>query len=251
MTVTEGQLLAGTALEIKEVEYASTKEFVTPFLEAVKPLKERVEIRVKHANPTVINESGERQLAFTRVNIEAYIKTDKPLLAEHVEVIGLCYALDVKQPIAKIYRGYRNASGNLIIPNPALIAIQEIAEDELISVEAIENLLGNATNLLEYDKKLQTLISTTQISNDLGRWVVACADLTIKEDSYKVQLGSAYPIKAFKSLIIDQDSEYYVAGKDTYINNVLHSLLNIVTNDDKDIITEFEKTVLINRMLGL
>ena len=56
----------------------------------------------------------------------------------------------------------------------------------------------------------------------------------------------------FKQLFIDQDSPYYVPeGINPNMFDVYNSFSQIITDDKKDIMNKFEKTILINRLLNV
>ena len=88
--------------------------------------------------------------------------------------------------------------------------------------------------------------------NYLGEWV----DYSLREtQDYgfgKVKIAVSTPIDAYKSLFIDQDSQYYIPeGIDPTLFDVHNSFTQIITNDSKDIMNKFEKTMIINSILGL
>ena len=86
----------------------------------------------------------------------------------------------------------------------------------------------------------------------LGNWV----DNTLRENQDygfgKVKIAVSTPIDAYKQLFIDKDSQYFVPeGIDPTLFNVYNSFTQIITDDKKDIMNKFEKTMIINRILNV
>ena len=86
----------------------------------------------------------------------------------------------------------------------------------------------------------------------LGNWV----DFAIREyEDYgygKVKLATSSAINAYKLLFVDSESPYYIPeGIDPTMFDIHGSFTQIITDDKKDILTKFEKTIIIGKMLGL
>src|SRR5690606_16844840 len=105
MQITVQELLQGKATIIKEKEYLSTKDYVQPFINKMKTFTNDFRIKVKL--PDQITKDKDRDVTYNRVLIEAVLPANHTI-HNHDEVIGFLYGLDIKKPIAKIYRGYLN-----------------------------------------------------------------------------------------------------------------------------------------------
>lgn len=245
-------LLLGAELEIKEVSYPSTKELTAPFIKIINPfITGEPRIRVKHPDFKVFDNEGRSVVGYTRVNIEYDVKdTEAP--AGYRKVIGLSYALDVKSPISKIYVGYRTKEDVLIISNPDLIIRDLIEADSAIQVgSSVLNLLESATNINTFDDKLDETFDVKKVCSSWGFWLVRIIEHGIEEETYKVKLSSTQISKAVKAILTDHKSEYYMGTGSISLYDIFIAVSKVVMDEDKDVITEFEKAVLIARMLGL
>ena len=86
----------------------------------------------------------------------------------------------------------------------------------------------------------------------LGNWV----DYSLREsEDYgygKVKIAVSTSVDAYKQLFIDQESQYYIPeGIDPTKYEVYNSFTQIIQNDKRDILNKFEKTMIINRLLGV
>lgn len=252
MDITIAELLKGKPTIIKNKEFFQTKTYVEPFLERMAPLTSDFRVQVKVPDQMTFGPDSQ-DVTYNRVLIQAVLPSDHSIDG-HDEVIGFLYGIDVRKPVAKIYRGYLNqACTNLSVFNPQWIQIQDLVPGDPINYNAVKNLLED-TN--DFATKLQEL-KNTYLERDLrkqylGEWV----DYSLREgQDYgfgKVKLAVSTPIDAYKQLFIDQDSAYYIPeGSDPSMYDVYNSFTQIVTDDKKDIMNKFEKTTIINQLLGI
>ena len=97
-----------------------------------------------------------------------------------------------------------------------------------------------------------TYLERTLRKQYLGEWV----DRAIRESQDygfgKVKLSVTTPIDAYKQLFLDKDSVYYIPEtEDPSLYEVYNSFTQIITDDKKDIMNKFEKTLIVNKVLGL
>ena len=60
------------------------------------------------------------------------------------------------------------------------------------------------------------------------------------------------PIDAYKELFINSDSDYFIPdGIDPSLYDIYNSFTQIITDDSKDLMSKFEKTMIINKILGV
>ena len=94
-------------------------------------------------------------------------------------------------------------------------------------------------------------IDKDKIIENLGEWI----DFTIKKeyinDSGKIKLSTGIAIEAYKSLMIDRDSDYFVDKDEIPMPEILKSFSIQISEDDKDIINRYEKTQLVTQLLKL
>ena len=86
----------------------------------------------------------------------------------------------------------------------------------------------------------------------LGNWVDYPL---IESQDYgygKVKIAVSTAVDAYKQLFIDQESQYYIPeGINPSQYEVYNSFTQIIQDDKRDILNKFEKTMIINRMLGI
>lgn len=250
--ITISDLLKGKSTIIKNKEFFPTKTYVEPFIEKMSKMTDNFSIQVKLPDQlTTVNK--EADITYNRVLIQA-ILPDKYCIDKHDEVIGFLYGLDVRKPVVKIYRGYLNqACTNLSVFNPQWLNVQELIPGDPINFSPIKSLLENTSDFESKLKELKsTFIDRDERKRYLGEWV----DHSLREsEDYgfgKVKIAVSTPIDAYKQLFIDSDSEYYVPqGMDPSLFDVYNSFTQIITNDKKDIMNHFEKTMIINKLLNI
>lgn len=113
MIITREKLLEGKATIIKGKEFFPTKDYVQPFFDYMSTFTDEFVIEVEEPKQITLTD-GENDTTYNRVSIQA-IMPIKCNIQEHREVYGFVYALDVKSPMYKVYRGYINKDNNLFV----------------------------------------------------------------------------------------------------------------------------------------
>lgn len=244
------ELLQGKATVIKTKEYLSTKEFVQPFIDEISKITTNFKITVKL--PDQMTKGDSTDLTYNRVLIEAVLPPSHSV-EKHDEVIGFIYGLDVRKPIAKIYRGYLNqACTNLTVFNSKWIQVHELRPGENIPF-SLQSLLESPSDFKQRIERLKSdFVDPTTIFKRLGEWV----DTTLRESWYNgvqnVRLSPTLPVEGYKSLFVDEDSDYYIPPtKQASMFDVYNAFTQVVTDDSRDFINKFEKTMMINKLLGI
>ena len=250
MDVTIQELLKGKPTIIKNKEFYQTRNYVEPFIERMSAITDDFRIQVKVPEQMTYSKDAQ-DLTYNRVLIQAVLPQDHSIDG-HDEVIGFLYGLDVKRPVVKIYRGYLNqACTNLTVFNPQWIDVQELIPGDPINYNAVKMLMEQTNDFaLRVKKMKETTLDRKNQTNYLGEWV----DYALRENQDygfgKVKIAVSTPVDAYKQLFIDQDSEYYIPeGLDPTLFDVYNSFTQIVTDDKKDLMNKFEKTMIINRLL--
>lgn len=252
MDISLNELYKGKPTIIKNKEFFQTKTYVEPFIERMSKITDDFRIQVKMPDQMTRDRDG-NDITFNRVLVQAVLPPEH-CIDDHEEVIGFLYGIDVKKPVAKIYRGYLNkACTNLTVFNPQWINTQQIEPGEPISYNGVKSLLEE-TN--DFAAKLKTLKSTfldrSKQREYLGDWVHESLLNNVDYGFGKVKLASSTPIKAYQNLFIDSDSEYFLPeGCDPSLFDVYNSFTQIITDDEKDLMNKFEKTMLINKLLKI
>ena len=251
MEITLPELLKGKATVIKDNEYFKTEAYVTPFLERMSKFTDDFRIQVKLPDQMTLNKDN-TDITYNRVWIQAVLP-EKYCIDSHDEVYGFLYGIDVKKPVVKLYRGYLNrACTNLSVFNPSWMNVQELIPGEPININPLTQLMESQN---EFEITLNKLKDETISRNDrkmyLGNWV----DHALREnEDYgfgKVKIATSTPIDAYKKLFIDSDSQYYIPeGIDPTLFDVYNSFTQIITDDKKDILNKFEKTIIVGKLLN-
>ena len=248
LTLTE--LYKGKSTLIKNKEFYPTKTYVEPFIERMSAFTNDFRIQVKLPEQmTTFKDTTD--LTFNRVLIQAVLP-EKYTIDQHEEVIGFLYGIDVKKPVAKIYRGYLNqACTNLCVFNPQWLNVQELVPGNPIDFNPIKSLLENTNDFaVKLDKLKSTFLDRQDRTNYLGEWV----DYALREsEDYgfgKVKIAVSTPIDAYKSLFIDNESDYFIPqGIQPSLFDVYNAFTQVITDDKKDLMNKFEKVMIINRLL--
>jgi len=250
--VTIQDLLKGRSTIIKNREFYPTKTYVEPFLERMSAFTDDFSVQVKLPDQMTM-ENGTEDITYNRVLIQAKLKPEHTI-DSHDEVIGFLYGIDVRKPVVKMYRGYLNqACTNLCVFNPQWINIQELVPGDPINFSPIKHLMESTNDFaITLDRMKKEYIDRNERKRFLGEWV----DHSLREgENYgfgKVKIAVSTPIDAYKSLFINEDSDYYIPeGYDPTLFDVHNAFTQIITNDKKDIMNKFEKTMIINRLLGI
>lgn len=259
MELTINDLLKGKATVIKGKEYLSTEAYVTPFLNRMSKFTSNFKIQAKLPNQMSLTERENLNLedtVFNRVWIQAILPGDCGV-DNHQEVIGLVYGLDVRKPVAKIYRGALNmACLNLCVFNPTFLEEQELSPEKPIDFKCIQSLMEQTSDIKVWlDKLSNTEIPYDEemINKNLGLWVRRSLNSSYNTNYGKVKIATSVAIDAYKLLYEKKDSPYFIQpGQSTTAFNMYNAFTELITNaDNRDIMNKAEKTLLLKDILGL
>jgi hypothetical protein len=243
-------LFKGKSTIIKNKEFFPTKTYVEPFLERMSKFTDKFSIQVKLPDQMTFSKDSQ-DITYNRVLVQAQLP-EKYCIENHDEVIGFIYGLDVKKPIAKIYRGYLNrACTNLTVFDPQWIEIQELIPGEPLRYNSIKSLMEYTSNI---EFKLKEMKSTYLNREDrtqyLGEWVDRSLRYTEDYGFGKVKIAVSTPVDAYRELFINRESEYFIPeGIDPSLFDVYNSFTQIITDDSKDLMNKAEKTLLVGKLL--
>lgn len=252
MEITVQELLKGKSTIIKNKEFFPTKTYVEPFLEKMSAFTDDFRVQVKLPDQMTFSREV-TDLTYNRVLIQAVLP-EEHCIENHDEVIGFLYGIDVRKPVVKIYRGYLNrACTNLTVFNPQWMDVQEMIPGDPINYKSINQLLEQTSDFtVQLNKLKETYISRELRKQYLGEWV----DYSLRESQDygfgKVKIAVSTPIDAYKQLFIEQDSPYFIPeGIDPSMFDIYNSFTQIITDDKKDILNKFEKTIIVNKLLKI
>ena len=248
MELTLTDLYKGKSTTIKNKNYFSTENYIKPFVDSMSSFTDNFKIKAI-LPPQITTDAGTADVTYNKVWIQA-ILPDEYAIDEHNEVISLIYALDVRKPLAKVYRGYLNSAClNLTVFNPKWITVQELQPETAIKF-SIKELMEMES---DFEKTLIMLKSTfldrSTIVDKLGFWVDTCLKNQETNKVHSVKLSPDIAIEAYKNVFLDKSSEQFIPmDKGVSYFDMYNAFTRIITEDSKDIINKFEKTILINKL---
>jgi len=253
MEITQDLLLKGKPTIIKGKEYLPTSDYVSPFFDEMSKFTDKFIIKVQTPNQITLTD-GDEDMTYNRVWIQA-VMPEKYCIDNHDEVYSLLYGLDVRTPIYKLYRGTINkACTNLCVFSPDWLDVQPIEEGNTFKY-SIKNMMQKTSDIqVRLQKMKNTFLDRDpdSVHKLLGEQIERVMHLEWANASGKVKLSTAMCVKAFQMVYMDSRSPYFV--KDTEecsVFNYYNAFTQLVTDDDRDIIGKFEKTLLIDSLFNL
>lgn len=256
MQLTLQQLLQGKATKIKDKEYFSTEQYVTPFLERMSKFTDEFIIQAKPADQISLTPNGDvnfEDIIYNRVNIEAVLPNEY-CYEGHKQVVGFVYALDTRKPVVKEYMGgLRTACLNLCTFNPAALSVQELAPESAINYNFLNTCLEMADDMGAKLRLLSDIeFSRDQMYNELGTQIDRCINTKFHSDFGTVKLTESLPIEVYKNLFYNEKSDYYTQDNIVSGFDVYQAYTDIICNGkSKDLVNRFEKTLLVSRIMGI
>lgn len=250
MIITLNELFKGKSTIIKNNTFLATRDYCEPFIEEMSKYTNNFNIKV--IEPKQITVDEDKDITYNRVLIEAILPKEHTI-DNHDEVIGFLYGLDIKKPVTKIYRGYINrACTNLSVFDPKWISYKEIKPQAKFKHD-VKALLERDNDFAIQLKQLKdTYVDRVTLKNKLGKWVDFTLVNDLTTDIHSIKLSTNLPIKGYSSLVIDEDSKYLLKpDQDPSLFDIHEAMTQVITDDKKDIISHFEKTLLVNQMLQL
>lgn len=258
MEITLPELLKGKATVIKDNEYFKTEAYVTPFLERMSKFTDDFRIQVKMPDQITKTKDGGidmEDITYNRVWIQA-VMPEEYSFDNHDEVVGFIYGLDVRKPVAKIYRGALNrACTNLCVFDPEFLQMQPVNPEEALNYKAVEHLLSQTSDI---KLMLENLHNTTWkaeddlVSLNLGKWQRNAMHMVYNVGYGDVKIGTDLVTKAYSSMFEDPDSSYYIGvGNEVDMFTVYNAFTQLISNDKgKDLMNRAEKTLLLRNILN-
>lgn len=256
MELTIDQLLQGKATRIKDREYFTTEQYVTPFLERMSKFTNEFIIQAKPADQISLTPNGDvnfEDIIYNRVNIEAVLPNEY-CYEGHKQVVGFVYALDTRKPVVKEYMGgLRTACLNLCTFNPAALSVQELQPEHAIDYNFLNYCMELVDNMGVKLRQLADMEFTHEnMYEELGMQIDHCINFKFHNDFGTVKLPESLPIEVYKNLFYNEKSPYFskegiVSGFDVY-----QAYTDIICNGkSKDLVNRFEKTLLVSSILGV
>lgn len=254
MEITKELLLKGKSTIIKNKNYLSTKEYVEPFFDEMSKFTNDFIIRVQTPNQMTITDDT-TDVTFNRVWIQALMPIDHTI-DNHRECYHLIYGLDVKKPIYKLARGYINqACTNLCIFDPQWLTVYELQPEQKFSY-SIKNLMELTSNFEVILKKMKNTFLSSDINKRqklLGEMIEKSIIFEHNNLSGKVKLSPNMVIKAYENVYLNSSSNYYVkSSEECSVFNYYNAFTELIRDSNKkDLITGYEKTLLVGQLFNL
>lgn len=253
MEVTIGKLLEGKSTVIKENEYLETKEYVTPFIELMKKFTNDFSIQVQLPSQLTITDSKE-DITYNRVWVQA-IMPEKCNKAGFAETYNLIYALDIKKPIYKIFKAYKDRkSSNLFVFNSMWVTTYDLKPKEnfIEFDETVKNLMQLTDDSeIRFNKMNKEFLSSDPEDRQqkLGELIEDSMLFEITNKVGKIKIAPTMVLKAYQNVYLDSSSKNYVPENEKCsVFNYVDAFSSLITEDDKDIVNRFEKNLLIYNM---
>ena len=255
MELTVEQLLQGKATKIKEKEFFTTKAYVEPFFDRMSKYTEEFIINVKPADQISLTPSGEvnfDDIVYNRVWIQAVLP-DEYAYENHKRVMSMLYALDTRKPVVKIYTGALNmACLNLCVFNPDALNVAELEPTTAINYSPINMLMGMSDTIKSILEKLDRMtFNRNEIYEDLGLWIDRCITSKFNSGFGTVKIAESAPVNVYKDLFYNEDSNYYTKGEEVDGFTIYNAFTDLITQDKKDLVNKFEKTILIKEIMDI
>ena len=255
MELTVEQLLQGKATKIKEKEFFTTKAYVEPFFERMSKYTEEFIINVKPADQISLTPSGEvnfDDIVYNRVWVQAVLP-DEYAYENHKRVMSMLYALDTRKPVVKIYTGALNmACLNLCVFSPDALNVAELEPTTAINYSPINLLMGMNDTIKSTLEKLDKMtFNRNEIYEDLGLWIDRCITSKFNSGFGTVKIAESAPVNVYKDLFYNEDSNYYTQGEEVDGFTVYNAFTDLITQDKKDLVNKFEKTLLIKEIMDI
>ena len=258
MNISLDDLLKGKATKIKNKEYAETEAYVTPFLERLQSITNNFQVKVELPNQMTITKDHDinfDDITYNRVWIQAVLPPEYQV-DNHDDVLGMIYGLDTRKPIVKFYRGGLNeACTNLCVFNPSYLSVQELEAEKAIHFNPLDSLINKTNEIKIFLDKLHNKTFSNDeltINENLGKWIRNCIDISYDNGLGKAKLATSTVIDAYKLLFKNTKSPYYINnGTNSNYFNIYNAFTQLISHNDKDIMTTCEKTLLLNEILEI
>lgn len=255
MELTVEQLLQGKATIIKGNEFFTTKAYAEPFLDRMSKYTEEFIINVKPADQISLTKDGEvnfEDIVYNRVWIQAVLP-DEYAYENHRRVMSMLYALDTRKPVVKMYTGALNmACLNLCVFNPDALNTAELEPETAINFSPVQTLMGMEDTIKStLDRLSKKTYHRNDMFEELGLWVDRCITAKYNSGFGTVKIAESAPINVYKDLFYDEESDYYVQGEEVDGFTVYNAFTDLITQDKKDLVNKFEKTLLVKEIMDI
>ena len=167
--------------------------------------------------------------------------------------MSMIYALDTRKPVVKMYTGALNmACLNLCVFNPDALNVAELEPTTAINYSPVNLLMGMSDTIkVTLEKMSKITFNRNEIYEELGLWVDRSITAKYNSGFGTVKIAESAPINVYKSLFYEEDSNYYVKGDEVDGFTVYNAFTDLITQDKKDLVNKFEKTLLVKEIMDI
>ena len=241
----------GHATTIKNKTYFTTKQYVEPFVNALKSYTDKFICEVKVADQL---DGNGNDLIYNKVLVTGIFPSDYDFTIDKTvyhRVVCMTYSLDTRKPMCKFYTGVVDPDLNFYGFGDNCMSIQDIEDNSALDYSSVQTVINNG--LKDNCKAMLSQLINLQLDNKpdiLGHWVDFAIKKEFINDAGKVKLSNTLPIEVYKDMTMDKDSDFYTEGK-LSVAKVLQAFSARVNEDQKDLNNRYEKIQLVNKLLGL
>ena len=248
------ELLEGKPTIIGKRAYFKTANYVQPFFDRLKEHTDDFRIHVQTPDQITISPDGQ-DTTYNRIYIEA-VMPDSQYYDNHDKVIGMVMGIDVRKPVVKFYSGALNsACTNLCIFNPSHLSIQGLEPETPIDFRPLDEIIQLEDDTREILEKLHSIVFENSVEEReklLGNWIDNAILMDWNNGFQPIKISTDNVIAAYKSLFIDDNSEYYQVGNTVNMYDVYNAFTQQITNmviKGRDVFSIPEKTLLVGKIL--
>ena len=263
-TITLDDLYKGKSTMIKNKEFQTTKSFIEPFIDRVSKLTDNFSIKVKTPSQITMDKNNP-DITYNRVLVEAILPESYWGYDNHQQVIGCLYGIDMKVPVVKFFKSAINmACLNMCVFDKSMLHVQQIEPGKALNYSGVKSLIEQTEDFGIKIKKLKDTVikanNPTDRQKHLGSWIDYVLRTTYDEGYGKIKIASSIPITTYEDLFIKEDSPYFCPpGYDptlfdcynAFTEQFATSSSTAPASADKDIISKYEKVLMISNMLGV
>lgn len=257
MKISLQDLYKGFATIIKDKNYFTAKEYIEPFIQKVQDEFPNLICYGKSAEQ-LSKTSATIQMVYNKVLVIAYssdkVYQDPSITDTYHRAVCMTYALDVRKPTAKFYTGLVDQNNNFYCFSLDDCVVQVIEPDTALNYTSIPNLINKFKSphvtVQMVETMYKTVFNQNNMLNILGNWVDKAIQTEWINDSGKIKVSVDRVLDVYQELWIKKDSPHLLKPDDKIIK-VYQTFISKITEDSKDLNNRCEKTLIINKILGL
>jgi hypothetical protein len=152
-----------------------------------------------------------------------------------------------------MYTGALNmACLNLCVFNPDALNVAELEPTTAINFSPVNILMGMTDTIkVTLEKMSRKTYTRESIYEELGLWIDRSITAKYNTGFGTVKIAESAPVNVYKSLFYEEDSNYYVKGDEVDGFTVYNAFTDLITQDKKDLVNKFEKTLLIKDIMDI